>query len=427
MKASLRWMVVTLLVVLSRSILRKYRPLVVMVTGSVGKTSTKDAIAAALGERFYLRASEKSYNSEFGVPLTIIGASTPWNDAVAWGRVIIEGFALLLFPNHYPKLLVLEVGADKPGDMKKILKIASPDVVVVTRLPEVPVHVEAYEGPAEVRAEEFAPAYALAHGAALILSSEDVYARDMARGIHASISFYGYREDATVRILNATCDIAGDEPGMRADILLEGKTHHIYAPSVLGEQQLYAPAAALAVADALDMRITDALKGLKSYLPPPGRARLLRGKHDSILIDDTYNSSPAAVEEAIKSLELIKTGGRKVAILGDMLELGRYSAAQHERIGAFAAEHVDVLITVGTRAQAMATAFLNAGREEGTVEGYENSVLAAAALTNTIKEGDVVLIKGSQSVRMERIVEALLADEGDRGKLARQEGEWKKR
>ncbi|MES2994983.1 MAG: UDP-N-acetylmuramoyl-tripeptide--D-alanyl-D-alanine ligase [Patescibacteria group bacterium] len=427
MKALLRWMVVTLLVVLSRTILRKYKPLIVMITGSVGKTSTKDAIAAALSERFYLRASEKSYNSEFGVPLTIIGASTPWNDAVAWGRVIIEGFALLLFPNHYPKLLVLEVGADKPGDMKKILKITSPDVVVVTRLPEVPVHVEAYEGPAEVRAEEFAPAYALAHGAPLILSSEDVYAREMARGIHASISTYGYGEDATVCIQDVSCDVLGEEPGMKATVLLEGKSYNVQAPGVLGEQQLYAPAAALAVADALDSSIADALKGLKSYTPPPGRARLLRGKHDSILIDDTYNSSPAAVEEAIKSLELVKTERRRVAILGDMLELGRYSAAQHERIGAFAAEHVDVLITVGTRAQAIATAFLNAGRDEGTVEGYENSVVAAASIANTIKEGDIVLIKGSQSVRMERIVEALLADEKDAGKLARQEGEWKKR
>lgn len=422
MKSLLRSIVVCILTALTKRILKKYQPKIVMVTGSVGKTSTKDAIAAALTNSIYLRKSEKSYNSEFGLPLTVIGAKTAWGSASGWLSIIVEGIALLLFPSHYPKLLVLEVGADKPKDLKKLLRIATPDVVVVTRLPEVPVHVEAYEGPSQVREEEFAPACALSEGAPLILSSEDTYALKMAATSRARVTTYGYAKDADVSIRAA--HFTGT--GMYATLHLEGTTGDVSAPGVIGEQHLYAPAAAVAVARALDLSLADVLLSLAEYEPPPGRSRVLHGKHDALLIDDSYNSSPAAVEEALKSLALVPNR-RKVVILGDMLELGRYSNEEHERIGVLAAKSADVLITVGHRAEMMATAFLNAGREEGTVEGFENSTLAAQAIPQTIKEGDVVLLKGSQGMRMERITEALLADPEDVRKLARQDAEWKKR
>ena len=198
MKALLKAPVAYLLALLARGVVRKYKPIIVMVTGSVGKTSTKDAVAAALSEKFFLRASEKSYNSEFGVPLTIFGASNPWSDFYKWVRVIEEAIALLLLPSHYPKLLVLEVGADRPGDLRKILRIATPDAVVVTRLPDVPVHVEAYASPHAVREEEFAPALALQDGAPLIISADDEHARHMAKALPAAITTFGFHEGADV-------------------------------------------------------------------------------------------------------------------------------------------------------------------------------------------------------------------------------------
>ncbi|MEK7079784.1 MAG: UDP-N-acetylmuramoyl-tripeptide--D-alanyl-D-alanine ligase [Patescibacteria group bacterium] len=427
MKSFLRNVVSSLLIMLSRGILRRYKPQVVMVTGSVGKTSTKDAIAAALSGEFYLRASEKSYNSELGVPLTIIGAKTPWGSFCGWLGVFIEAFCLLILPNHYPKLLVLEVGADHPGDLERILRIATPHIVVVTRLPEMPVHVEAYEGPAEVREEEFAPARALPHGAPLILSADDVYARTMAKGLHTTTISYGYAPDARIHIEAAEFLTDADQIGMKGEVLVEDTVYDIHAPGVLGLQQLYAPAAALAVAGALGISPKQALKGLASYAPPPGRARVLPGKNQSTLIDDTYNASPAAVEEALASFVLIQNVGRKIAVLGDMLELGRYSVAEHERIGELAATSVDVLITVGTRARAMRSTAIAHGLGEAEALSFDTAVEAADALTHLIQKGDVVLIKGSQGVRMERIVEKLLHDPKDATRLARQEGEWKKR
>lgn len=426
MKNFLKSFVAYCLAILSRAILRKYKPQVVMITGSVGKTSTKDAVAACLKEKFYLRASEKSYNSEFGVPLTIIGAKNPWLNFWRWITVLEEALALFVFKNHYPKLLVLEVGADRPGDLRRILDFVTPDAVVVTRLPEVPVHVEAYASPEAVRQEEFSPAYALLPDAPLVISSDDTHAVALASRLPATVYTYG-SEEGTVKIMNVrTFSTKGKLAGMEADVVVDGETHVLRAEGVLGRQQLGAPGAALALARALGLTTKQALKGLQSYVPPPGRARLLEGVNDSVLIDDTYNASPAAVEEILHSLSYVEQG-RKVAILGDMLELGRYSVEEHARIGKLAAELVDVVVGVGPRSRAVIDAARSSGKDEQHALYFGTSDEAAEALPALITENDLVLIKGSQSIRMERITKALLKNEKDEVFLVRQEKEWLKR
>lgn len=422
MKTIARSLVASLLALLARAIIRKYRPVIVMVTGSVGKTSTKDAVAATLDVRFRLRASEKSYNSEFGVPLTIIGAKNPWENASAWLGVIQEALALILLPNIYPELLVLEVGADRPGDLAKILKIATPDAVVVTRLPDVPVHVEAYASPAAVREEEFRPAYALASGCPLIISADDEHARAMAERLDANVITVGYANDADVHI-GIPAFLSG---GMQAMVVSCGKKHTLRAPGALGRSQLYAPAMALALATTLNMSAEEAENALGAYQPPPGRARVLGGIRGSVIIDDSYNASPAAVAEALSSLSLVP-GSRRIAALGDMLELGRFSVEEHEQIGRLAAKHVDMLITVGSRSTAVREAALAAGLDANMVRGFSSSIEAAHALQNEAREGDVILVKGSQGMRMERIAEALLAQSSDAQFLVRQDTEWKRR
>jgi len=422
MKHILKSVVATLLAILARAIIRKYNPTIVMVTGSVGKTSTKDAVASALYGRFLLRASEKSYNSEFGVPLTIIGAKNPWENPSAWVQVLQEALALIMLPNQYPRLLVLEVGADRPGDLRRILSIATPDAVVVTKLPEIPVHVEAYASPSAVREEEFLPACALAAGAPLIISADDPYAKVMAGRLSANVITVGYAEDAFVRIENP--HFTGT--GMEATLVDCGTHRTIRAKGALGRPQMYAPAMAYALALALHLKPEEILTNLEGYLPPPGRARVLKGIHGSVLIDDSYNASPTAVEEALHGMRMIP-GSRRIVALGDMLELGRYSMEEHERIGALVATSSDMIVTVGPRSKDA----LESAREHGLTHeaalGFETSVEAGHALAGIVKEGDVILIKGSQSMRMERIVEALLADPMDARLLVRQDTEWKRR
>ena len=425
MKSFFRGIVAGFLAFLARAVIRKYQPKIVMVTGSVGKTSTKDAVAAALTENYYLRASEKSYNSEFGVPFTIFGVSNPWTSVTSWVQIVQEALGLIFFPNHYPTMLVLEVGADRPGDLAKILEIATPDAVVVTHLPSVPVHVEAYASPQAVHEEEFAPAYALHGDAPLVVSADDGTSREMASRLAASTTTFGFSKGADVELLDPEPVITkGKISGMQAKVIAGGKQYPLVVTGAIGRPQLYAPAAALAVALALGVSATDALKGLSKYVPPPGRARILPGKNGATLIDDSYNASPAAVLESLSALSLMKDARRKIAVLGDMLELGRYSVEEHARVGTQAGKSVDLLITVGVRARALATAARAAGLPENLVREYDSAKEAAEALLEIVGEGDLVLIKGSQSIRTERIVAKLLENPEDKKKLVRQEKEW---
>ena len=423
MKNFFKSFIVFVLALLARAVVRRYHPRVVMVTGSVGKTSTKDAVAAVLARRFFVRASEKSFNSEFGVPFTILGVENPWNNPFAWLSVLKSALALLILPNHYPNLLVLEVGADKPGDLARILRIATPDAVVVTRLPEIPVHVEAYASPEAVRDEEFSPAYALAAAAPLIIPADDAYALDSALRIPARIISYGTAQESLVRLSGVGFyKVGGVVAGMTANVSVHGEHGECIVRGSVGGAQVLPVAAALATAHAFEIPLAEALTALESYEPPPGRGRLLAGKNGSIIIDDSYNASPAAVEEALATLKAFPHTGRRIAVLGDMLELGRYSVMEHERMSALAGDSADVIAAVGIRARAFTAAPGNA-----EVMTFDNARSAAAALAEYVRPDDVVLVKGSQSVRTERIVKALLAHPEDCVQLVRQEKRWKKK
>ena len=415
--------IVFILGLFARAVVRRYQPKIVMVTGSVGKTSTKDAVAAVLATRFFIRKSEKSFNTGFGVPFTILGVENPWRNPIKWLSVLRSAFALLLLPNHYPNMLVLEVGADRPGDLARILRIATPDAVVVTRLPEIPVHVEAYASPEAVREEEFSPAYALAPAAPLIIQDDDSYAREGASRTSARVITYGSTNEAAVRISAIDFyEVDGTVAGMTAKVQLNNEHGSCTIHGSVGRTQVLPVAAALAIATAFGITLSEALTALESHEPPPGRGRLLAGKNDSILIDDSYNASPAAVEEALATLKAFPHARRRIAVLGDMLELGRYSVMEHERISALANDAADVIAAVGIRARAFVSA---SGKAE--VMAFDSARSAATTLADFVRPGDVVLVKGSQSIRTERIVKALLARPEDCVKLVRQEKRWEKR
>lgn len=428
MKRFLKSLFAFFLALLSKVVIRKYRPRIVMVTGSVGKTSTKDAVAAVLASRFLVRKSEKSFNSEFGVPFTIFGVANPWGNPIAWLSLVKNALALILLPNHYPNMLVLEVGADQPGDLARILRIAQPDAVVVTRLPDIPVHVEAYASPEEVREEEFSPAYALPAGAPLIISSDDAFALSMAARSSANVSTYGLASDADVRIMQyGFHDGEQAVTGMRAELLIDGKREEVHVLGSVGKTQVLPAVAAIAIGRAHGIDPAEAIGALATYEPPAGRGRLLEGKNTTVLIDDTYNASPAAAEEALETLKNFPHAKRRIVILGDMLELGRYSVSEHERIGTLAADAADVVISVGIRARAYAEAARAAGVPAARTLSFDDSRTAASALAGKFEAGDVILVKGSQSIRMERVVEALLAHPSDANRLVRQEPQWKRR
>jgi UDP-N-acetylmuramyl pentapeptide synthase len=426
MKNILRAIAAAFLAFAARLVLRRYRPKIVMVTGSVGKTSTKDAIALVLAERFLVRKSEKSFNSEFGVPFTILNAHNPWGNALSWLVLVKNTLALLLLPNHYPNMLVLEVGADKPGDLERILRIAKPDAVVVTHLPDVPVHVEAYASPEAVRDEEFSPAYALLPGAPLIINADSPYALEMSERLAARKFTYGLGAQAQYALSRSdffTQD--GEVIGLSVRIRTPEGEGNALLRGAAGAPQALALVAAVATGAAFDIGLSESLARLVEYEAPPGRLSILRGKNGSVLIGDTYNSSPTALAEALEVLAAFPGAKRRIAILGDMLELGRHSVAEHERLGALAREKADIVIPIGIRARAFVPHSAGEG-EDGELR-FNDARAAAEALADFPQPGDVILLKGSQSIRVERVTAALLADPADAARLPRQDAEWKKR
>ena len=432
--------IVSILTLEAKLVLRKYKPRIVAVTGSVGKTTTKDALYAVLAGSFHVRKSEKSFNSDIGVPLTILGLSNGWNNPILWFKNILKGFFLLLprvfrlGQSAYPEWLVLEVGADRPGDIKSLAEWLCPDVVVVTRIPRVPAHVEFFASAEALIAEKAELVKNLRPGGLLILNADDPEAlamKDVVR--ERSLLTFGLGPEADLRASNYEAHYAVSSDMFPSGISFKanagGNSVPIFVSGALGEQLIYPMLAGLALGIGENLNLVEVAEALKTFVPPPGRMRLIRGVKNTLIIDDTYNSSPAALHEALRTLSSIHApSGRKIAVLGDMLELGAHTASEHEKAGKLTASSCQRLYTVGIRARHIAEGALSAGMSEKDIFQYDTSEEVARDLEPVLSEGDVVLVKGSQRVRAEKIVRDIMAEPQRAGELlVRQGKEWKQR
>lgn len=429
----------TILLILTaeaKATVARYKPRIVAVTGSVGKTSTKDAVYEVLAPAARVRKSQKSFNSELGLPLTILGRPNAWNNPFGWLQNILDGLFLLFFNSPYPEWLVLEVGADRPGDIQSVAKWLSVEIAVITRLPEVPVHVEFFASPQQVVDEKAALIDALIPNGTLVLYADDNRAHDMRRrAMGKHIITFGMSEEVDVRGENFAV-LYEEGPvrmpvGISARVTAGGKSVPVSVFGTIGAHTLLPALAAVAVGRALGKDLVDCVEALGQYSPPPGRMHLIRGLKDSVIIDDTYNSSPAAVAAALDTLLFVVPKGslgRRIAVLGDMLELGRHSVEEHRKLGAEAARCSDLLLTVGFRAREIAEGALDSGMKENAILQFEDATRAGEELAALLREGDCVLVKGSQSMRMENAVKELMAEpERAAELLVRQDKEWTKR
>ncbi|HEC33006.1 MAG TPA: UDP-N-acetylmuramoyl-tripeptide--D-alanyl-D-alanine ligase [Candidatus Kaiserbacteria bacterium] len=408
-------------------VLKKYKPKIVAVTGSVGKTSTKDAIFTVMSAKFFVRKSEKSFNSEIGVPLTILGCSNAWNNPILWVKNIIEGFMLIVLKNHYPKWLVLEVGADRPGDIESIAKWLKPDVVVLTALPDVPVHIEYFDSLEEIIKEKEYLLGALKEDGILILNNDDEKVRAFKQKYKRTTVTFGFNDGATFKASHDISDINLKQVSFRIDS--NGSSVPVFIHKTLGRQHIYPAIAAFSVGSSQGLDMASMAEAYENHEIPSGRMKIIDGINKSTIIDDSYNSSPAAVKEALVTLRDIKASdinsGRKFAVLGDMMELGTYSVGEHKKVGDLVAESADKLITVGIRARDISQSAEENGMEKRNIFHFEDSIKAGKELAQMLESGDIALIKGSQSVRMERIVKEVMANPEDAEKLlVRQDKEW---
>ncbi|MCM2339482.1 MAG: UDP-N-acetylmuramoyl-tripeptide--D-alanyl-D-alanine ligase [Burkholderiales bacterium] len=428
MKETLKKIITYILRIESRLVLWRYKPKVVAITGSVGKTSTKDAVFAVISEISYVRKSEKSYNSEIGLPLTILGCPNGWSNPYIWFLNILKGLWLFLYPHKYPKWLVLEVGIGKAGDMKRTASWLKSDVVIITAIGETPSHIEFFDSHKHLVEEKSQLIKTLKKNGLLILNNDDDHVMSMKTKTKNITVTYGFQEGADLR--GSSDSIFYNDRGVPEGLIFRvdgaGSSLPVVIEGVFGRNHIYASLGALALASGLKLNMLDAIHKLKNYNVPPGRMRLLKGIKDSFIIDDTYNSSPFACESALKTLGEVKLVGRKIAVLGDMLELGKHTEEAHKNIGKFVKENANVLIVVGPRSQKIKEGAIEAGMDMESVFDFSSSRNAGEFLDDFIKKDDLILVKGSQGMRMEHTVEAILEDKKNKKELlVRQDDEWK--
>ena len=351
---------------------------IVGVTGSVGKTSTKEAIATVLAHRYRVLRSEGNLNNEIGLPLTLLRLEPGVQRAV------------------------LEMGMYARGEIARLVELARPAVGVVTNVG--PVHLErlgSLEAIAQAKAE--LPT-GLPEEGTLVLNGDDPRVAAMARQTPArTVLTYGVGEGCQVR---ATEVVSHGLDGLEARLDYQGQARRLRLPW-LGRHNVYAALAAAAVGLAEGLT-WDEIAGSLAAAGTLGRLTVRRGASGATILDDSYNASPAST---LADLDLLaELSGRRLAVLGDMLELGSYEKEGHRQVGRRAAEVLDLLVTVGPRARWIAE---EARRRRPTlaVRTWEDREPAAAWLRGELRAGDCVLVKGSRGMALENLV-AVLCQEG---------------
>ncbi len=375
----------------------KHAPRTVAITGSVGKTSTKRAIAQVLASRYAVLRSPRSFNADLGLSVTMAEL-----EAQQWA--------------------VLEFGADHPGEIRQLCQLFPPEIGIVTNVGSA--HIGAFGSQAAIAHEKAAIIQQLpAHGYA-ILNGDDPLVAAMAEQTHARLLRVGQ---------NAACEIRWSD--VTSTVQTTRFTIHIpeHAPerihlSASGVPSVQAAAFAIAVGYVAGLSLVEMKAALADLAPAHGRFNPVAGRNGATIIDDTFNAAPESVYAALQTLGSLPAR-RRIAILGDMAELGVASPHFHQQVGQIAAEHVDLLITKGDQAALAA----NRARELSLTNGYQintisvhSAAAALAAVPSDLGAGDLVLVKGAAEARMEHVVAGLLSAVSDpRQVLVRQEHVWR--
>jgi UDP-N-acetylmuramoyl-tripeptide--D-alanyl-D-alanine ligase len=428
-----RKLIAFLLESLTRAIINKYQPKIIAITGSVGKTSTKEAVYLVLSKYFSVRKSEKNLNTEVGLPLAFIGGAEAKRNIFLWLRNFFLGIKLIFFKDKsYPHFIVVEMGADKPGDIKKLVRVAKPRLAIIAAIGKVPVHVENYRGGVGQLLDEKAEIIkCLSESDFAVLNTDDENVWQMKNKTKAKVISFGFSSEADVRItdfqVKTKITDAGFEipDGIFFRIEHQGSAVPVWLKQSLGRPVAYAIASAFACGIAFDLNIIELREAIKDYRQEKGRMHLIEGIKNSMILDDSYNAAPLAMERALETLQDLP-GKRKIAVLGDMLEIGEYAPDIHQEAGIRASEFCNYLFFVGQRMRFAYDGAINRGFDKNKIFLFERSTEVAEKLKPIIQPGDLILIKGSQGMRMELVIEEIMAEpEKAKDLLVRQDKPWK--
>ncbi len=395
---------------LARRILQKHKPMVIGVTGSVGKSTAKEMIFVVLENDFQVRKSEKNYNNEVGIPLAIIGVSGEKKNIWQWLKVVIKGVALILLPNQYPEILILELAADKAGDIKYFCDFIPVDIGVLTNVGIS--HLEKFKTKENIFKEKI---YLLQQAKELAIYNADNIKDDKIKKIiRSQIKSYGFQIGADLQIVDNRYYYTPDEllRGMEFKLKYKNKIISGRLNNIIGRPYLYGVMPALIIADYFKLNLKKVLQNLENFPAMPGHISLITGIKNTIIIDDTYNSAPASVEEALKVIKSIKAR-RRIVVLGDMLELGKEEQKAHQKIGEQVGELREVVfVAVGERMKLAVEGFkvklqkkeIKRVKINSKVRWFATSEQAGNFLEQNVMEKDVILVKGSRGMKMEKIV-----------------------
>jgi len=387
---------------------------VIAVAGSIGKTSTKLAIARVLSQAYRVKFQEGNYNDLVTVPLIFFGGQAPnIFNPFAWLRIFWRNQKAL---KRYPyEIVLVEVSTDGPGQIKQFSRYLRADITVLTAI--APEHMEFFADLDAVAREELD----ITTFSDKILANQDLIPREYLADLPDNTTTYGIKQPADIRLSN----IKFSDQEASFDIIHKGGKFLHAAHEQISEPQLYSVGAAGAVAVELDMTAAAVEQGIRAIKPVSGRMQHLKGLNHSTIIDDTYNASPEAMKAALDTLYRY-WAPQKIAILGNMNELGGYSASEHRKVGEYCdRRELDLVITIGPDANKYLAA---AAKDKGCqIETFTDPYAAAEFLKPQIKEGAVILAKGSQNgVFAEEAVKLLLANPADAKKLVRQSSDWLK-
>lgn len=422
----------------SKKLLKRYNPTIIGVVGNVGKTSMRANMVLFLEQFSPVGTNIDNYNTPIGITLSFMDEKYPGKNIFAWLRIIFKALSKSWFgDSEFAPIWVLEIGVDSPGDMDEfITDFLEFDVVVFGFIGEHPVHLAQFKDKKQLIKEDAKILRALKSDGTLIIDGDDSVLKSIYRKRDNVITFGFGDTNIKASDFKVAIEVINTEDrwsNYHSSIVPKGKFKVEYKGSsipfqveyILGKHQVNSilPSIALGLVDGINL--VDISQQVQRIVPVKGRLRCLEGIKDTLLIDDTYNSAPAAMAMALDSLSRLKAKGvRKVAILGEMKELGEESKDIHQDIGSLAAETVDVCIGVGEDAKDILLSF-HKYNPKGLYHWFANSEEAASQIVDFITSDDIILVKGSQSSRMEKVSAVLLANKRYRTELlTRQSAEW---
>lgn len=416
-----------ILKILAKLILKKYKPKVIGITGSVGKTGTKEAINYLLRDKFFVHTNPKNYNNEFGLPLTIIGSLSPKKSVLGWLKVFLKAFNLIIFKKKYPQILILEMGIDRPGDMDYLTSIVKPDISIVSAVSHS--HIEFFSSLEKIKEEKQKIVKNTKNNGLVILNSDDELVYKMKDISQTSVLFYGLNDKADLKAFDLNYRFIENLEyfgGLHAKLNYNGSVLPLELSKILSKAGLYSVLSAILVGLRLGLNLVDITSKFKNYSLPVGRMNYIKGINNCHIIDDSYNASPASTILAIKTLARLKVSGKKYLILGDLLEIGNYQKTAFNLLAQeIKKTKIDYLVLKGDLIKDLKIdlELISYPREKLKVFFSSNEV--ADFLKANLKENDLVLVKGSQGARMEKITYEIIKDKKRASEtLVRQEKEW---